>query len=199
MKRREIVRGVVAGLALLIVSTVGSFFVVAINNPTITSETIRERSYSSLADLASASSVVVTVRADSTKVVAKSDLDGFSGPSTTTTSSTVIDVLGLPGGIKLPGPAPVAGQMIQVVQFGVPESLGASALKPGSTYMLFLTPTLIKGSSTDDYLPVGTWAGIYFLSEDGSYTRLVSELDELPEHVTAEEVERALTELKTDG
>ena len=78
------------------------------------------------------------------------------------------------------------------MQFGYPESLDGPWLEPGVTYLLFLRPTLIAGSSSLDFLVTGATAGIYRQEADGTFTFVEPRGDLLPQKLTLDELRAVL-------
>lgn len=136
--------------------------------------------YDSVAAIAADSGVVATVKVGS-QVVLEAEIPY-------TVSTVEVEQTFSPDGLgeNLPEEARggvMTGDRIDVRQLGTAEyaSLPAPLMKTGSTYLLFLTPTMLKGEAGADFFVVGGNAGIY--SSDGkTYTHgEFPDGDKLPE------------------
>lgn len=65
----------------------------------------------------------------------------------------------------------------------------APILKPGTRYLLFLTPTMLEGDSGTDMYITGGSAGLYTVGSDGTFTHVESDDgDKLPDTLSAEQL-----------
>jgi len=109
--------------------------------------------------------------------------DGRSGPSTTVSTVTVVEILATPAAVSFgSGFEARAGQSLDIYQFGVPGALvgGVPVLKQGATHLLFLRPTGMDGSDSTDFLITGEFSGVYELMADGHFEQQPIEGEELP-------------------
>lgn len=186
---RRKIAALVAGIAVLALSAGFAYLFVSANTLTTYVDVIREKPYNSLRELVADSTLVAVVQISEDEAAVLVDKDGKSGPSTTTVSAELVEIVATPGAIPFAeGYEPEVGDEISVSQFGVPGALTGVELEAGQTYMLFLTPSLISGAPVSNYLPVGVWSGVYLLADDAKFHQVKSEGDLLPATVTTRQV-----------
>jgi hypothetical protein len=163
------------GILLLLLSV---FFAAGCSptHPQVTTqrEISRISVYGSLGELAGDSDLVAIGKVSSQKIV--TDVD----PAIAVLISTVV----ISSTLKGEGSESVTVR--QLLQSGNTEVDGN--LQDGKTYLLYLTPSQLKGDLASQYYPVGVTAGIFESSSNTSqFNRLVhNEGDKLPNVVSAE-------------
>ena len=147
-------------------------------NPPAHLDGMRERMFSSLHSLASASDAVVVATATS-----RATTSDESGIPVTVTSVDVVRTLR----------GSVAGTSIPIHQLGAPGDAleGVPVLQSGKTYLLFLTAFhYVPGDDTGQYVATGNPAGV-FLQDGSKYLRLDPQSTSLPSSTDESQVLQA--------
>jgi hypothetical protein len=153
-----------------------------------TVESVRARSYHSVAELAADSTVIAVVRVGGSPVDVPED--PRSHPPMVRSTATVISATA--GGRSVT--VPTRDSIITIDQVGTREDTESPLLVPGETYLLFLTSAATDGAATSpSYFPTGVWAGIYRRDRTDDFSRVTSELDVLPDHLTWDGLTAALS------
>lgn len=146
----------------------------------------RHTLYESVEELAGDSSNVVRV-----KVLEQSEVDDGDLPYTVSRASVQGAYAPKNLGRNVTDAAAVkAGDEIYIRQFGTSkwEEVPAQILDDDAEYLLFVTPTMLKGAESEYYITGGS-AGIYKVTEDGRFDHgPFEEGDTLPEVLTEQEL-----------
>lgn len=138
----------------------------------------RIHTYTSLAELASAASLIVVFEATGTQ-----DVTTIGGIPFTITAISVLEVL--------KGDAKV-GDNLQLRQVGPRVGSNQPVVTPGVDYLGFLVPfELLPGTSTGQYVIVGVAAGLYRAS-NGTFARVDSQSPRLPGLISVADVGHAI-------
>lgn len=132
----------------------------------------RHTLYDTLEELAADSSAAVVVT-----VVEQHEEAGGDGIPITLSLVEVHESLaatGLAAGLDVEPGSASEGERITVRQLGASsmDETPAPILRQGSTYLLFVTPTMLPGDAADEYYVTGGDAGLYMQDGD-AFVRLV--------------------------
>lgn len=148
-------------------------------------EASRATLYSDVASIAADSSAAVEVEVQSQEVVQ----EDIPYTLSTVTVVTPFQPKGLASALSSKSDL-ASADMLVIRQLGSTEeqSVPAPILEVGQRYLLFLTPSMMKGEAAAQFYVTGGSAGIY-RSENGSFTHVKSEdADTLPATLTTAEL-----------
>jgi hypothetical protein len=189
--RGRILRWSLFAVALVAASALATAGAILASTTTHEASASRGEIYLSLDALLDDTSVVVEGRvvSQASDSISAEHADAPALP--TTVSRFEVTDLTRPGGGAGSDEGGVAvGDLIDIVQMGSEESplAGFPLLNPGAEYLVFLMPSEPGNPDGPQFFITGEVAGMYLAAGDGSFGRVVTDPDVLPERLTLESV-----------